>query len=157
MRASSNLRDGLLIAGLGLIIVGVFLWLGTAVTIQLLISAASYALIALGLNVQWGYGGQFNFGVMGFLMLGGYGVVLTSYPLNEAFWNSDGPALLGRAIAAAAIGLALVVAAHRVDRVGIRGKAKAVVVVFAWAVAYIGFRSQIDPAATLIEAEAEFV
>jgi branched-chain amino acid transport system permease protein len=157
MKASSNLRDGLMIAGLGLVIFGVFLWFGSAVAIQLLISAASYALIALGLNVQWGYGGQFNFGVMGFLMLGGYGVVLTSYPINEAFWNSEGPVLLARAIAAAAIGLALVVAAHRADRIGIKGKAKAVVVVLAWAIAYIGFRSQIDPAATLIEAEAEFV
>ena len=157
MTAPSNLRDGLLIAGLGLLIVGVFFWLGPPTTIQLLVSAVSYALIALGLNVQWGYGGQFNFGVMGFLMLGGYGVVLTSYPVNASFWNSEGPALLGGAIVAAGLGLLLILAANRVDRIGIRGKAKAFVVVVAWAIAYVGYRSRIDPAATLIETEAGFV
>jgi branched-chain amino acid transport system permease protein len=152
-----NLRDSLLIAGLGVVIAGVFLWLGTAVAVQLLVSAVSYALIALGLNVQWGYGGQFNFGVMGFLMLGGYAVVLTSYPVNEAFWSSDGPAMLGRAIVAAAIGALLVFAAHRADRIGITGKARVALAVIAWAIAYIGFRSQIDPAATQIELGAGFV
>jgi branched-chain amino acid transport system permease protein len=157
MTASPNLRDSLLIAALGLIVVGVFLWLGAPVALQLLISAATYALISLGLNIQWGYGGQFNFGVMGFLMLGGYAVVLTSYPLNDAFWNSDGPALLGRAIIAAAIGGILIFAANRVNRIGITGAFRTFLLVVAWAVAYTGYRSQIDPATTAIEAEAGFV
>ncbi len=157
MSTGDNRRDALLIAGLGVIIVGVWLWLGSASTIQLMVSAVSYALIALGLNVQWGYAGQFNFGVMGFLMLGGYAVVLTSFPVNEAFWSSDGPNLLGRAIVAALLGLALVLAAHRVDRIGIRGRAKVFVVVVAYALAYLGYRSQIDPATVLIESEAGFV
>ena len=98
MTRSANLRDGLLVAALGLIIVAVFFYQGPATSLQLLVSAVIYALITLGLNVHWGYGGQFNFNVMGFVMLGGYAVVLTSYPLNMDFWNSDGPALLGRAL-----------------------------------------------------------
>ena len=154
---SANLRDGLLIAALGGLILVVFLWLGTPVAIQLLVSAVSYALIALGLNVQWGYGGQFNFGIMGFLMLGGYGVVLTSYPINDAFWGSPGPRMLAQAIVAAGIGALLVIGAHQVHRIGITGKAKAAVVLLAWALAYIGYRSQIDPAATFIETEVGFV
>ena len=157
MSATPNLRDGLLIAGLGALIAVVFFWFGPVVTVQLLVSAVTYGLIALGLNVQWGYGGQFNFGVMGFLMLGGYAVVLTSYPINDAFWGSDGPALLGRAIVAAVIGLLLILGAHRVDRIGITGAAKGFIVVVAWAVAYVGYRSQIDPATVLIEAEAGFI
>jgi branched-chain amino acid transport system permease protein len=157
MSTPSNLRDGLLIAGLGVIILGVLAWLGTAATIQLLVSAACYALISLGLNVQWGNGGQFNFAIMGFLMLGGYAVVATSFPINQAFWHSQGPAMLGRALLVAAAGLLLVFAANRSDRIGIKGKAKVFLVVVAWAIAYIAWRSQIDPAATLIEAKAGFV
>ncbi len=111
MTASANLRDGLLYAALGVVIILVFLTQGTATTIQLLVSAVTYALVALGLNVHWGYGGQFNFAVMGFIMLGGYAVVLTSYPLNMEFWHSDGPMLLGRAVLAAAIGALVIIAA----------------------------------------------
>ena len=64
MNTPSNVRDGLMIAGLGAIVVAVWLWLGSASTIQLLVSAFSYALVALGLNLQWGYAGQFNFGII---------------------------------------------------------------------------------------------
>ncbi len=157
MKISANLRDGLLFASLGLIILAVFLYQGPATTIQLLVSAVTYSLVALGLNIHWGYGGQFNFAVMGFLMLGGYAVVLTSYPLNMDFWNSDGPALLGRAALAAAIGAAIVVAAHKAHRFGITGKLKTALVIIAWLAAYIGYRTQIDPATTYIEDKAGFV
>ena len=70
--------------------------------------AAAYALIALGLNIQWGYGGLFNFGIMGFLMLGGFAVTFISYPINPQFWGSDGPWMLGRALIAFAAGALLV-------------------------------------------------
>jgi branched-chain amino acid transport system permease protein len=150
-------RDALMLAGLGLAVVGVFFWFGPPVTVQLLVSAVTYAIIALGLNIQWGYGGQFNFAVMGLLMVGGYAVVAASYPLNDKFWNSDGPAMLGGAILAAVAGAVLVIAAHQAHRIGIRGKTKAVLVVAAWAIAYLGYRSQIDPATTYIETKAGFV
>lgn len=157
MTSRANLRDGLLFAALGVVILAVFLSQGPATTIQLLVSAFIYALITLGLNVHWGYGGQFNFNVMGFLMLGGYAVVLTSYPLNMAFWHSDGPLLLGRAILAAAIGAVLVVAATKSHRIGIRGWPRTALVILAWFVAYIIFRTQIDPATNYIVAKAGFV
>lgn len=157
MKAGSNLRDALLILGLIVIVGGVFAWLGAPPTIQLLINAGCYALLALGLNVQWGYGGQFNFGILGFVMLGGYGVVITSYPLNGAFWGSDAPRMLVGAALAATIGALLIVLATRADRIGIRGRFKTFLVVVAWAIAYIAFRSQIDPAATEIEKTAGFI
>jgi branched-chain amino acid transport system permease protein len=94
---------------------------------------------------------------MGFLMLGGYAVVLTSYPINLQFWDSPAPAMVARAVVAGAIGLALVFAAIRSDRIGIRGPARTFLILLAWAVAYIAFRSQMDPAARLIEAEAGFI
>ncbi|MFT6452738.1 MAG: branched-chain amino acid transport system permease protein, partial [Halocynthiibacter sp.] len=36
------------------------------------------AIMALGVNLQWGFAGLFNVGVMGFVALGGLAVVLTS-------------------------------------------------------------------------------
>jgi branched-chain amino acid transport system permease protein len=65
--------------------------------------------------------------------------------------------MLGGAIIAAVLGAVLVIAAHQVHRLGIRGKTKAAIVVIAWAIAYFGYRSQIDPATTFIEAKAGFI
>ena len=38
------------------------------------------AIMALGVNMQWGYAGLFNVGIMGFVALGGLGTVLVSTP-----------------------------------------------------------------------------
>ena len=43
------------------------------------------AIMALGVNIQWGYAGLFNVGIMGFAALGGISVVLVSQqPVSEA-------------------------------------------------------------------------
>ena len=43
------------------------------------------AIMALGVNIQWGYAGLFNVGIMGFAALGGVSVVLISQqPITEA-------------------------------------------------------------------------
>ncbi|MGH1577135.1 branched-chain amino acid ABC transporter permease [Planktotalea sp.] len=48
------------------------------------------AIIALGVNLQWGYAGLFNVGVMGFVALGGLSAVLISHaPVDEA-WKAGG-------------------------------------------------------------------
>lgn len=150
-------RSLVLFAGLVVFIVLVGLWQGVANISLLLLQATAFALIALGLNLQFGYGGLFNFGIMGFLMIGGFAVTFISYPLNMKFWGSDGPMLLGRALVAFAIGFALVWAARRSDRIGIKGGWKIALTVLVWFVAYIVYRSQIDPAAAYIEKEAGFV
>lgn len=150
-------RDAILFAGLGVLILAVATWLKIPTTIQLLVTASAYALIALGLNVQWGYAGLFNFGVMGFLMVGGAAVTFISYPLNDAFWSSQGPFMLFKALLAAVAGGVLIWGVTRMSKKGGIGKLRGFLLVVAWAVAYIAYRSQIDPAARLIEAEAGFV
>jgi len=154
---SPLLRGLLLFAAMFLIVVVVGVVQGQATMLLILTQATAFALIALGLNIQWGYGGLFNFAIMGFLMVGGASTVFLSYPVNMEFWNSDGPMLLGRALLAFLAGLALVLAARRVDRFGIRGKGKVVVVALAWFAGYVIYRSQIDPAADYIESTAGFV
>ncbi|HEY8594481.1 MAG TPA: branched-chain amino acid ABC transporter permease [Devosiaceae bacterium] len=143
--------------GLFVLIAVVTLALGVPYSTRMLVESAAYALIALGLNIQWGYGGLFNFAVMGFMMVGGASVVFVSYPVNPEFWHSDGPMLLGRALLAFLIGVGLVLAARRADRIGITGRWKSALVALAWIVGYVAYRTQIDPAAAYIEDKAGFV
>jgi branched-chain amino acid transport system permease protein len=150
-------RSLTLFAALFVLILVIGWFLGLPFTSSRLVEAAAYSLIALGLNIQWGYGGLFNFGIMGFLMLGGFAVTFISYPINPQFWGSDGPWMLGRALLAFGIGTLLVLGARQAHRIGVHGKWQAALTVLAWFVAYCIYRSQIDPAAAYIEANAGFV
>ena len=48
------------------------------------------AIMTMGINIQWGYAGIFNVGIMGFTALGGLAAVLVSYsPVGEA-WRVGG-------------------------------------------------------------------
>lgn len=152
------LRRGLMLfAAMFVIVVVVGLVQGSASILLILTQATAFALIALGLNIQWGYGGLFNFAIMGFLMVGGASTVFLSYPVNMDFWNSDGPMMLGRVLVAFLAGLGLVLAARQSHRIGITGRWRTVLIVLAWFAAYIVYRSQIDPAAAYIESTAGFV
>jgi branched-chain amino acid transport system permease protein len=150
-------RHLLLFAGLVVFFVAVFLAMGTPYSTRLLVEATAYALVALGLNIQFGYGGLFNFGIMGFLMVGGVAAVTVSYPVNAAFWQSDGPLMLGRVLLAAVLGGVLVWAARKVDRLGITGGWRIAAITIAWFIAYIGYRTQIDPAAAYIESTSGWI
>ncbi len=74
----------------------------------LITSIAIYAIIGLGLNLQWGFTGLINFGVVGFVAVGAYGTVILSlmnWPLPVA--------LLVGGLAAAGFGFALGLSALR--------------------------------------------
>ena len=147
-------RAGLLYLGLFIVIVLVGLWQGPANISLLLLQGAAFALVALGLNIQFGYGGLFNFGILGFLMIGGFAVTFVSYPVSKTFWAGEGPQMLARAFVAFAIGAVLVWGARRVP---LKGGWKAALVVLAWFIGYVLYRSQIDPAAQYIEKHDGFI
>jgi len=73
-------------------------WVGQAQSWSLALSILNYCVIAaimsLGLNVQWGYAGLFNVGLMGFAALGGMAAVLVAMPPTEQAWQAGGAALL---------------------------------------------------------------
>ena len=106
------------------------------------------AVMALGVNLQWGYAGLFNVGVMGFVALGGLGAVLVSVPPVGAAWSAGGLRLLGAlALGAGAIALAALV--WRRMRPGkARGLALAVVLL----AGFFAFRAVFDGAVAAIEA-----
>ena len=52
------------------------------------------AIMSMGINMQWGYAGIFNVGIMGFTALGGLAAVLVSYsPIGEA-WKVGGKGMV---------------------------------------------------------------
>ena len=62
------------------------------------------AIMALGVNIQWGYAGLFNVGIMGFAALGGVSVVLISQqPVTEALDAGGIKMLLALALGATTI------------------------------------------------------
>lgn len=48
--------------------------------------AAVYALLAIGLNIHFGYTGLLNFGQIGFALVGAYGVAITVITFNGPLW-----------------------------------------------------------------------
>ncbi|MDH3634458.1 MAG: branched-chain amino acid ABC transporter permease [Gammaproteobacteria bacterium] len=105
------------------------------------------ALMALGVNMQWGYAGLLNVGVMGFAALGGMSAVLVSQaPIAEA-WQASWSRLLVAALCFAAT-IALSILCFRKLAAGRRrGLALTVVIVAGLALT----RLFLDPAVSAIE------
>ncbi|WP_435168304.1 branched-chain amino acid ABC transporter permease [Falsirhodobacter sp. 1013] len=104
------------------------------------------AIMALGVNMQWGYAGLFNIGVMGFAALGGLAVVLTATPPVEGAMAAGGWRILG----ALAVGLAALVAAVQAWRRMGRGRGVAVLVIVV--AGFILFRHIFDAGVAGVEA-----
>ncbi|MBA3324742.1 MAG: branched-chain amino acid ABC transporter permease [Rhodobacteraceae bacterium] len=105
------------------------------------------ALMALGVNIQWGYAGLFNVGIMGFAALGGVAAVLTAMPPVEGALTAGGWNL---GLAALAILGTLGAALFLRDRLapGLRGPVGLAVI----ALGYFVMRLFLDPASEAIEA-----
>lgn len=70
------------------------------------------AIMALGVNLQWGFAGLFNVGIMGFVALGGLAAVLISMPPTEGAMAAGGwRVLLGLIMGAATIVLTVLMRA----------------------------------------------
>ncbi len=125
---------------------------GTANILLLLDQAAAYALIALGLNITFGYGGLFNLAIMGLMMIGAMGMSSLTAGVNEAFWHSDQPVLIFQALLVAVIGGLVITLAHMVPkRYGVPPRWRFWIVLVAWFAAYVAYRIHIDPASSLVE------
>ena len=88
MKQYTNVITAYLVMFMLIILVGIFQSWSLALTIlnYCLISAV----MTIGANIQWGYAGLINFGIMGYTALGGLAVVLVSVaPVGEA-WRVGG-------------------------------------------------------------------
>ena len=76
------------IMGFLLLIVGILQSWGVAFSILNLCLIS--AVMSMGVNIQWGFAGLINFGVMGFLAIGGLATILVSVPPVIESWNVGG-------------------------------------------------------------------
>ena len=92
MRNYTNVIAAYSIMLILIILVGIFQsW---SIALSILNYCLISAVMTIGANIQWGYAGLINFGIMGYTALGGLAVVLVSVaPVPEA-WNVGGISLL---------------------------------------------------------------
>ncbi|UWR17066.1 branched-chain amino acid ABC transporter permease [Sulfitobacter sp. M368] len=105
------------------------------------------SIMALGVNLQWGFAGLFNVGVMGFVALGGLAAVLIGMPPTEGAmraggWNVVGALLLGAGTVFAAIILAKTMS---------KGWLRNLSVIALLVIGFFVFRGLLDPAVELVE------
>lgn len=144
----SNKRRIVLLYGamaLLLVIVGMFQSWTLSVTIANLCLIS--AIMALGVNMQWGYAGLFNVGIMGFAGLGGLAAVLVSMPPVPGAWEAGGVGI-GLAFLALCATVVAVILARRATSGVFRPIATVAVAI----VGYYVIRYFYDPAVAAIEA-----
>lgn len=105
------------------------------------------AIMVLGVNMQWGYAGLFNAGVVGFLALGGLAPVLVSTAPVAGAWAAGGP----RVILALAVGLGTLALAALAWR-RIAGPLRVVAMIAVLVAGFVLYRYLFDPAVAAIEA-----
>ena len=66
---------------------------GWSVSLVILNMCIISAIMTMGVNISWGYAGVINFGVMGFLAMGGLAAVIVSYPPIREAWQVGGAGL----------------------------------------------------------------
>jgi hypothetical protein len=103
-----NTRAITLFAGVGILYVLTGVLLSWNVSLNILMLGLLSAIMALGVNMQWGYAGLFSTGIVGSIALGGLAVVFVSgNPVPEAFAAGGWQAISGLAVAVAGIAAAV--------------------------------------------------
>ena len=106
------------------------------------------AVMALGVNLQWGFAGLFNVGVMGFVALGGLAAVLVSTdPVSDA-WGAGGLRILFALAAGAGIVGAAIFVYQRITVT----RARVIALVSILGLGFFVYRALLDPAVEAVEA-----
>ena len=148
-RLSPSHRKIVLFSGMGLLLIIVGVVQSWNVAFSILNMCLISAIMALGVNIQWGYAGLFNVGVMGFAALGGLAAVVVSMPPVEAAWAAGG---LG-VVAGLSIGIVTLFVGMLVWRRGQGwGRWRYAVTGGVVVAGYVLMRMLIDPSTMAIEA-----
>ncbi len=106
------------------------------------------AIMALGVNLQWGYAGLFNIGIMGFVALGGLAAVLISMPPTPDAWSAGGP----RILLALIMGAATIAGAVLVQTRMAKGRARILATVAVLVGGFFLYRYVFDAGVIAVEA-----
>ncbi len=141
------MKNVALFALMGLAFVGAGEFQSWSFSLTILNLCLISAIMALGVNIQWGYAGIFNVGIMGFAALGGAAAVLVNAaPVPEA-WAAGGAGIGASLVAALAV-IGLIVLIRKKLRGSLRRYATIAVVIGG----YFAVRAVYGPAVNAIEA-----
>ena len=85
-----NMRNVSMFAVMAMLFLAVGQFQSWTLSLTILNLCLISAIMSLGVNIQWGYGGLLNVGVMGFAALGGVAGVLVSAPPVAKAWSAGG-------------------------------------------------------------------
>ncbi|WP_299768068.1 branched-chain amino acid ABC transporter permease [uncultured Tateyamaria sp.] len=106
------------------------------------------AIMALGVNLQWGFAGLFNVGIMGFVALGGLATVLISMPPVGEAWTAGGI----RVILALILGAATIVGAILAYNALPKGRLRAIGMIVILVAGFFIYRAVFDGGVQAVEA-----
>ena len=142
-----SLRAPLMFAAMAAVLVVIGMYQSWSVALSILNLCLISAVMALGVNMQWGYAGLLNVGVMGFAALGGLAAVLVSMPPVTEAWAAGGVEIGLAALAVAATAAAVTWVRRRLRRGALRGLATVGLVVAGYVLARMAY----GPGAAAIE------
>jgi branched-chain amino acid transport system permease protein len=142
-----NIKNILLFAFVGALILGTGFLQSWNVALTIFNMGLISAIMALGVNMQWGFAGLFNVGIMGFVALGGLAAVLVSMPPVGEAWAAGGLRLLLGLVCGAATIVAAILAFSKLPA----GRNRTLIVGAILLVGFLIYRFVFDPAKEAIE------
>ncbi len=144
----SKLHPAVLFGAVGVLYLLVGMLQSWTLALAVLNDGLIVAIVALGVNMQWGYAGLFNVGVSGFFALGGLAVVLVSKPLDAAAWAAGTP----RILFALLLGVGVIAVAARLWKAMKPGRMRGLGLTVLLVAGLFLFRFVFDPAVSAVEA-----
>ena len=144
---SDSVRNTIYFAGVALLIIITGFVQSWNTALFILNFGLISAIMALGVNLQWGFAGLFNVGIMGFVALGGLATVLVSMPATPGAWQAGGAPVIGSLMLGAATVVAAVILMTKMKA----GKLRSFSVFGVLVVGFFVYRGLFDPAVGLIE------
>ncbi len=144
---TQTMRTTLLFALVAVLIIGTGIVQSWNSALFILNMGLVSAVMALGVNLQWGLAGLFNVGIMGFVALGGLAVVLTSTPPVTEAWAAGGLRIVG-GLVLGALSIALAILTWQKAPRNWRGYAVAAIIIGG----FFLFRGVFDPGVAAVEA-----
>ena len=139
-------RDVILFGAMGLLFVLVGFMQSWNLSLAILNLGLISAIMALGVNIQWGYAGLLNVGVMGFAALGGLAAILVSAPPVQDAWAAGGAGVIYALLVVIATIIALVITYGRTT-----GTKRRLIITAIGVVGYFTARAFYGPATEAIE------
>jgi len=144
---SDSVRNTMYFAGVALLIIITGFVQSWNTALFILNFGLISAIMALGVNLQWGFAGLFNVGIMGFVALGGLATVLVSMPATPGAWQAGGASVISALVLGAATVVAAVILMTKMKASKLRSFSVFGVLV----VGFFVYRGLFDPAVGLIE------